>query len=174
MRIFYISFRFSIGNSCHTCRLKRHRHAHPQLIPRYTRSHSGLLKAYFRCEPCERMACKPLPSDCEPIREAGICACCMTCALRRGQSCGARTQKCGDGLQCRPLDDSRSGGGGPGGGVGNGASPLEALLANRGVCQTSQAGNVLRASWYVRSCPRDVLICYTCINVYIYISLNSI
>ncbi|KAI0231838.1 Insulin-like growth factor-binding protein 3, partial [Lamellibrachia satsuma] len=59
---------------------------------------------------------------CEPIRETGICACCMTCALRLGDACGVRTEKCGDGLQCRPL-------------LSETLSPLESLLAGRGICQ---------------------------------------
>ncbi|NWS37480.1 IBP3 protein, partial [Probosciger aterrimus] len=87
-----------------------------------------------RCEPCDARAlqqCKPLQPDCaERVREPG-CGCCLTCALRIGQSCGIYTERCGAGLSCQPRRDE--------------ARPLQALLEGRGLCTNSTAGGKLRA-----------------------------
>ncbi|XP_061111869.1 insulin-like growth factor-binding protein 3 [Conger conger] len=82
------------------------------------------------CEPCDVASvsqCTPVPSDCaEKVREPG-CGCCMTCALREGQSCGIYTNRCGTGLTCqgRPAE----------------TRPLLALLEGRGICSRSTSGN---------------------------------
>lgn len=83
-----------------------------------------------RCEPCDAGAlgqCKPLPRDCtERVREPG-CGCCLTCALREGQTCGVYTGRCGAGLRClhRPGE----------------SKPLHALLEGRGVCTSAKKPN---------------------------------
>jgi len=63
-------------------------------------------RSLFKCEPCNRELCLSLPSDCELVREPGLCSCCLTCAREEGQSCGLTVGRCGRGYKCRPsMDD---------------------------------------------------------------------
>ncbi|KAM4658597.1 insulin-like growth factor-binding protein 3 [Amazona ochrocephala] len=98
------------------------------------RAAAALAGPVVRCEPCDARAlqqCKPLQPDCaERVREPG-CGCCLTCALRIGQSCGIYTERCGAGLSCQPRRDE--------------ARPLQALLEGRGLCTNATAGGKLRA-----------------------------
>lgn len=59
----------------------------------------------IRCAPCSQEqldSCAAVSSDCpEVLREPG-CGCCMSCVLRRGESCGVYTAHCGAGLRCVP------------------------------------------------------------------------
>ena len=74
----------------------------------------------FGCPPCDLSKCYT-PSDCELVKEPGICGCCLTCARRDGELCGVYTERCGDGLQCVPR---------------HGASkPLLSLLKGQGTCR---------------------------------------
>ena len=64
-----------------------------------------VLKAWFRCQPCNEYECSEPPSDCtEYVKEPGYCSCCMTCAREEGESCGINLPRCRKGLQCEPLD----------------------------------------------------------------------
>ncbi len=92
---------------------------------RYTSSaQSDIFRKHFGCQPCDPSQCPP-PAypGCELIKERGICNCCLVCALREGDSCGVRTQKCETGLVCEPP--------------ANAVEPFESLFANQGVCTPS-------------------------------------
>ena len=65
-----------------------------------------LFRSYFRCEPCESVACDVLPALCERVRERGVCACCYTCARQEGERCGIYTERCGKGLRCRTEQEA--------------------------------------------------------------------
>ncbi|KTG39539.1 hypothetical protein cypCar_00008552 [Cyprinus carpio] len=62
----------------------------------------------IRCAPCSQEqldSCPAVSSDCpEVLREPG-CGCCMSCALKKGESCGVYTAPCGAGLHCVPRPD---------------------------------------------------------------------
>uniref|UniRef100_A0A8C1RCH1 Insulin-like growth factor-binding protein 1 n=1 Tax=Cyprinus carpio TaxID=7962 RepID=A0A8C1RCH1_CYPCA len=90
----------------------------------------------IRCAPCSQEqldSCPAVSSDCpEVLREPG-CGCCMSCALKKGESCGVYTAPCGAGLHCVPRPgDPR---------------PLHALTRGHAVCteddQTEGATHVL-------------------------------
>ncbi|XP_056600314.1 insulin-like growth factor-binding protein 1b [Triplophysa dalaica] len=72
------------------------------------------------CSPEQLGACPAVSLDCvEVLREPG-CGCCFTCALRKGDSCGVYTARCGSGLRCTPRSgDPR---------------PLQALTRGQAVC----------------------------------------
>nr|ALL28116.1 insulin-like growth factor binding protein 5a [Sinonovacula constricta] len=57
----------------------------------------------FNCEGCHNIKCPLLPYDCEPVKEIGVCSCCLTCARQLGEYCGVTKGRCGKGLQCKPL-----------------------------------------------------------------------
>ncbi|XP_043085698.1 insulin-like growth factor-binding protein 1b isoform X2 [Puntigrus tetrazona] len=81
------------------------------------------LSPVIRCAPCSQEqldSCPAVSPDCpEVLREPG-CGCCVSCALRRGESCGVYTAPCGAGLRCVPRpDDPR---------------PLHSLTRGQAVC----------------------------------------
>ncbi len=64
-----------------------------------------VLKAWFKCEPCDQSECPEPPGGCiEYVKEPGYCSCCMTCAREEGENCGINLPRCRKGLQCEPLE----------------------------------------------------------------------
>ena len=66
----------------------------------------AMLRSYFGCPVCDLNECPPLPGSvengCIPIKESGICGCCMVCARLEHEQCGIYTARCAPGLQCKP------------------------------------------------------------------------
>ncbi|XP_064202370.1 insulin-like growth factor-binding protein 1 [Anguilla rostrata] len=81
----------------------------------------------IRCAPCtpeKLLECPAVAPDCEEaMREPG-CGCCLTCALKKGQSCGVYTAPCASGLRCSPRpEDPR---------------PLHSLTRGHAACTESE------------------------------------
>ena len=74
-----------------------------------TRLNGAMLRSYFGCPACDLNECPPLQGTvedgCIPVKESGICGCCMLCARLEHQNCGIYTSKCAPGLKCRPIEN---------------------------------------------------------------------
>ncbi|XP_036376547.1 insulin-like growth factor-binding protein 1a [Megalops cyprinoides] len=59
----------------------------------------------IRCAPCtpeKLQECPAVAPDCEEVLREPGCGCCPACALKKGDSCGVHTARCGSGLRCTP------------------------------------------------------------------------
>ncbi|NP_001083237.1 insulin like growth factor binding protein 1 S homeolog precursor [Xenopus laevis] len=89
----------------------------------------------LHCAQCteERLAlCPPVPSDCPELAREPGCGCCLTCALKRGESCGVYTARCGKALSCHPKAGE--------------TRPLYALTRGQGICMDADDLKRLRPS----------------------------